>query len=98
MQYCMKFLNSQNVNKSVSVFKRIFLERLNDLLTIWLIENYSQKYDNSENIGILGYPKKVNMVKDILQKANVNIRQVFLNYIDFQPDFFRGFVSTEYFL
>ena len=74
-----EILNSQNVNKSVSVFKRIFLERLNDLLTIWLIENYSQKYDNSENNCILGYPKEVNMVKDIFQKANVNIRQVFLN-------------------
>ena len=93
-----EILHAQNGNKSGSVFKTNFMEGLNDLLTIWLIENYSKKYDHLKNKGIIGYPDEVNMVKDILQKANVDIRQVFLNYIYFQPDFFRSFVPEKYFL
>ena len=33
-------LNKNNIR----VFNRAFLEGLNQLLTIWLIENYSEKY------------------------------------------------------
>ncbi len=109
-------LHSQNLKDNLMIFKKKFLEGLNQLLTIWLIDNYSEKYKITKskcisvrlikglylNITInhlinLVYPKEVNMVKNILQKSNLDFKQVFLKYIDIQPEFFKSFVPSKYF-
>ena len=109
-------LHSQNLKNNIRVFNRAFLEGLNQLLTIWLIENYSEKYSISENkkfslritkkISIIIkmsafeniiYQDEVRMVRDILEEAAIDFKEVFINYINFQPEFFREFVPTMYF-
>lgn len=105
-------LHSQNLKNNLNIFNRKFLEGLNQLLTNWLIDNYSEKYKIPESkyssIRLIGclylerttnmvYPEEVNMVKDILQESNMDLKEVFLKYVDFQPDFFKSFVPLEYF-
>lgn len=99
-------LHSQNLKNNIAIFNDEFLEGLNQLLTIWLIENYSEKYKMTNSVKICLcfvlltgeiYSKEVNMVKQILQKSNIDIKQVFLNYIDIQPEFFEKFVPSEFF-
>lgn len=109
-----EILHSQNLKDNVLIFDNSFLEGLNQLLTMWLIENYSQKYVVKEDIwriklkikncgtlymfGYRTYHKEVKMVKEILQKSGVNLKEVFINYIDLKPEFFKGFVAEEYFI
>lgn len=109
-----EILHSQNLKDNVLIFDKSFLEGLNQLLTMWLIENYSQKYVAEEdiwriklkikNIGTLYmfgyrvYNKEVKMVKEILQKSGVDLKEVFINYIDLKPEFFKGFIAEEYFV
>ena len=106
-------LHSQNLKNNLHIFDIEFLEGLNQLLTIWLIDNYSEKYKIPKNKcfsirlikdlylevspGIAVYPEKTNMVKDILENSKVDLKQVFLKYIDIQPEFFKSFVPSEYF-
>lgn len=100
------FLQTENM------FNEKFEEGLNQLLTVWLIENYSQKYKIQRNAYILiptlkgkikinikieSYPEEVKMVKNILQEANVNLSEVFLNYINNQTEYFKSFVPSKYF-
>lgn len=109
-----EILHSQNLKENVLIFDNSFLEGLNQLLTMWLIENYSQKYTVKENIwrvklkirnkgtfymfGYNVYYKEVKMVKEILQKSGVDLKEVFINYIDLKPEFFKGFIAEEYFV
>ncbi len=111
-----EILHFQNLKNNLIIFNNKFLEGLNQLLTIWLIDNYSEKYKipkskrfsvklikdlyldiTINNLANMAYPKEVKMVKNILQKSNINIKQVFLNYIDIQPEFFKSFVPSKYF-
>lgn len=82
-------------------------------MTIWLIDNYSEKYKIPKskcfsvrlikvNITInhlanAVYPEEVNMVKNICLKSNIDFKQMFLNYIDIQPEFFKSFVPSKFF-
>ena len=43
------------------------------------------------------YPNEVNMVSEILKEAGVDMKDVFLNYVDFNPQYFKSFVPNEYF-
>lgn len=109
-------LHSQNLKNNIRVFEKKFLEGLNQLLTIWLIENFSEKYSIPKNkeisiklikklyfniiINSLGnsvYPEEVKIVKDILKKSSMDLKEIFLKYIDFQPEFFKNFVPSKYF-
>lgn len=106
-------LHSQNLKNNIMVFNIKFLEGLNQLLTIWLIENFSEKYSIPKNkeisvklikklfainsLEISVYAEEVKMVKDVLQKSSVDIKEIFLKYINFQPEFFKGFVPSKYF-
>ena len=109
-------LHSQNLKSNIMVFDIKFLEGLNQLLTIWLIQNYSEKYNIPKNkifslrlikhlyvditkysLENTVYPKEVNMVRDILQKSSIDLKEIFLNYINFQPEFFKNFVPSKYF-
>lgn len=111
-----EILHSQNLKNNIMVFNIKFLEGLNQLLTIWLIENFSEKYSIPKNkeisvrlikelyvnitINSLGnsvYIKEVKMVKDILQKSTIDLKEIFLKYINFQPEFFKNFVPSKYF-
>ena len=111
-----EILHSQNLKDNLLIFNIEFLEGLNQLLTIWLINNYSKKYKIPEdksfsirliknfylNVTILQwanmiYPKEVDIVKEILHKSNMDYKQVFLKYIDIQPEFFKSFVPLKYF-
>lgn len=109
-------LHSQNLKNNLIIFNKEFLEGLNHLLTIWLINTYSKKYKipkskcfsvrlikglyldiTINHLANTVYPKEVNMVKNILQKSNIDFKQVFLKYIDIQPEFFKDFVPSKYF-
>lgn len=110
-----EILHSQNLKNNLRIFKRDFLEGLNQLLTEWLIDNYSEKYNKRKpawksikiklrekltiHLEILSceiYKNEVNIAKEIIEKFHVDLRQVFLNYIDFNPNFFKRFVPSEY--
>lgn len=107
-------LHSQNLKNNLMIFNLDFLEGLNQLLTIWLIENYSKKYTIPDRICIFSlklkknvylnisspysiYRKNVNMVKNILQESEIDLKDLFINYIDIQPTFFKDFVPSEHF-
>lgn len=106
-------LHSQNLKNNLHVFNKNFLEGLNQLLTIWLINNFSEKYKIPKRIcfslklikglklkvsaSLSIYSKEVNMVKETLENSKVDLKQVFLRYIDIQPEFFKSFVPSEYF-
>lgn len=100
-----EILHSQNLKNNNRIFCTDFLEGLNQLMTLWLIENYSEQYkipkvyEGFSGIIIRGiYRKQVKLVRSIIQKSNIDLKQVYLNYIDLNPAFFRNFVSSEYFL
>lgn len=107
-------LHSQNLKNNLEIFNFRFLEGLNQLLTVWLIENYSEKYKIPDSIHFLSlrlkigvyfhidtpysvYLKNVNMVQDILEKSEIDLKELFLNYIDIQPEFFKSFIPSEHF-
>ena len=46
---------------------------------------------------LLENEEEVKMVKDILQKSSVDLKEIFLKYINFQPEFFKDFVPSNYF-
>ncbi len=109
-----EILHSQNLKNNLKIFDSEFLEGLNQLLTIWLIENYSKKYKIPKSICIatlkLGkgrklkvnakykiYEKEMSMVKDILDKADIDLQEIFINYIDVKPEFFKSFIPSKYF-
>lgn len=43
------------------------------------------------------YEKEVKIVKDILEQSKMDIKEVFLKYIDINPEFFKEFVPAKYF-
>lgn len=111
-----ELLHAQNLKNHMCIFNTDFLEGLNQVLTIWLITNYSEKYKVitegkkifSINVGKLRisrkyttpasvYSKEAVMVVEILDNAFVDIKEVFVNYINFNPDYFRSFVPYRYF-
>lgn len=108
-----EILHSQNLKRNLIIFDIKFLEGLNELLTNWLIEKYSKKYKVPKNKPIvtlkLGrkksftfgfewrYQEEVKMVQDILDKSGIDLKEVFLNYIDINPEFFENFVPEEHF-
>lgn len=106
-------LHSQNLKKNLMIFDIKFLEGLNQLLTIWLIKNYSKKYEipteihlvllkiNKEKsldlfFGYKMYDKEVEMVTDVLENSNVDLKEVFLKYIELEPEYFKSFVPWKY--
>lgn len=108
-------LHSQNLKNNEFFFKINFLEGLNQLLTIWLVENYSEKYKIpkrkcfslrlTKNIKLkltiyhlanTTYIEELRLVKEVLKKDN-DLKEVFMNYIDMKPEYFKSFVPLEYF-
>lgn len=87
---------------------------MNQLLAIWLIENYSEKYKIPKSICIITlklgkgrelkvnaeykiYSKEMSRVKDILDKSDIDLREIFIKYIDIKPEFFENFIPLKYF-
>lgn len=108
-------LHSQNSKNNLKIFDLKFLEGLNQLLTIWLIESYSEKYKIPQKLTIFSiriakdlwlnidskydiYINEVKLVEDILQNAQIDYKELFLKYIDIQPEFFKAFVPSKYFV
>lgn len=108
-----EILHSQNLKKNLRIFDIKFLEGLNHLLTIWLIENYSKKYKIPKSINIITlklkgrkykinaeyeiYSEEMSMVKKTLEKSGIDMQEIFINYIDIKPEFFKSFVPLKYF-
>lgn len=108
-----EILHSQNLKDNKEVFSTEFLEGMNQFFTNWLIENYSTKYKIPETICVMAielksetiefqskykvYEKEVQTVKEILQKSRREVKEAFLKYIDFHPEFFKEFVPIEYY-
>ena len=44
------------------------------------------------------YKEQVDTVKKVLDDAHVDIKEVFINYINFNPEFFEKFVPEEYYI
>ena len=42
------------------------------------------------------YDKEVAMVTDVLEKSNIDLKEVFLKYIDLEPEYFKRFVPWKY--
>lgn len=109
-----EILHLQNLKNNIPIFNDNFLEGLNQLLTEWLIKNYSEKYEIPKDIIILSlcinkkshldiptscsvYEKEVNMVENILQSSEIDLKEIFCKYIDIQPEFFKSFIPEKYF-
>ena len=109
-----EILHSQNLKNNEMIFEKNFLEGLNQLLTVWLIENCETKHKIPEKVvafrmklknnifvieaGYTIYSKEVNMVSEIVARAGVDMKEVFLNYVDLNLEYFRSFVPSEYFI
>ena len=98
--YLHEVLHCQNYKKYDYDFDPLFLEGLNQFFTEWLIKEYSKKYVveriEYEN-GILEiYPEEVNFVKKLFNSFKINIKDAFLNYIDFNSSFYKDFVPYKY--
>ena len=102
-----EILHSQNVKNNTIIFTIDFLEGLNQFFTIWLIKNYSEKYKllkkivfKTKNYDITmrvePYKKQVKIAQKILQESNIDLKEAFLKYIDFQPEFYKEFVPEKY--
>lgn len=101
-----EMLHAYNLRDSITIFKMNFLEGLNQLLTIWLIENYSTKYTVPQTIKfsfklltigtlniripIVAYDEQVEEVKKYLSQYSIDTNDCYLNYINMNPDFFRA--------
>lgn len=111
-----EILHSQNLKNNIWVFNKSFLEGVNQFFTIWLIQNYSEKYSIPKNkkfslrliknlyIDVIlysfenaSYVKEVKMVRDIFEKSTIDLKEAFINYINFNPNFFKNFVPTKFF-
>ena len=110
-----EIMHSQSEKNSSSIFIKDFNEGLNQLMTEWLIDNYSSYYTNAKvkhikimrlpnkrvltfNAHLNVYNKQVAMVKAIIENANLDMKEVFYNYIDFNSEFFEKFVPKEYYI
>lgn len=108
-------LHSQNLKNNIKIFDKKFLEGLNQFFTIWLIENYCEKYKIAKKLCIASfryknkvmkimkpeykvYDEEVKMVKEILENSGIDYKEIFLNYININPEFFRSFVPSKYFI
>lgn len=93
-------LHCQNFRKYEYDFDPFFLEGLNQFFTEWLIKNYSKKYEHiivkTEKGFLEIYPHEVNFVEKLFNDFKVDIKEAFLNYIDFNPDFYEDFVPYKY--
>ena len=108
-----EILHSQNLKKYNFIFKIHFLEGLNQFFTEWLIINYSNiyhlqremyveipiskklKFHGSVELNI--YKKEVDIVKQIFNENEIDIKEAFLNYINFNPNYFT-FIPSNYFI
>ena len=102
-----EILHSQNLKRNKEIFENDFLEGLNEFLTIWLIENYTKKDKKSFRtyktnffirIPVNSYKKKMKKVESIIKNSKKDIREIYLNYINLNPEFFRNWVPKEYLL
>ena len=89
-----EILHSQNLKNNLHIFTNSFLEGINQLLTIWIIENYSDNYKVPINFKV--YEQEVEQVRNIL--GDIDYKEVFLNYINLNPEYFKKIVPEEYFI
>ena len=102
-----ELLHSQNLKRNEKIFENDFLEGLNEFLTIWLIENYTKKDKKSFityktnffiRIPANNYKKEMKKVESIIKNSKKDIREIYFNYINLNPEFFRNWVPKEYLL
>ncbi|MBR3133753.1 MAG: hypothetical protein IKG42_06875 [Clostridia bacterium] len=110
-----ELLHSQNCKNNIVIFKDSFNEGLTQFLTLWLIDNYSEKYKipkekaisisvNSKIQLIIkllplarrAYPQEVGIVERVIKSSKLDLKEIFINYIDMNPEFFKSFVPEEY--
>lgn len=109
-----EMLHAQNLKNNLMIFNNKFCEGLTQILTIWLIENYAEKYKypkficlarikikKDTTLDIMNehkiYVQEMEMVQEVLDKANVDLKEVYLNYIYINTQFFQSFVPEKYF-
>lgn len=90
-----EILHSQNLKNNKHIFKIVFLENINDLLSKWLIETYSNKYEMDEEY--IYDNEGVNFINKLIMKSGLSMEEVFMNYINLNPAFFRNFIPEKYF-
>lgn len=115
MEVLHEVLHSQNLRNNIMIFNKPFEEGLNQFLTLWLIENYSQKYKIPQRMQIASiwiskrnsiefgssyndYCKGRAVVQDIVEKSKIDVKEMFIKYIYIQPEFFKSFVPSKYFI
>ena len=83
-----EILHSQNLKDGKKFFKKSFLEGLNQLLTIWLIDNYSDSYQVPSKLFNRVLFQRTRMVENVFRKLDLDMKDIFLNYIDMNEEFF----------
>ena len=107
-----EILHSQNLRLNKDIFTREFKEGINQFLTLWLIDNYSKKYKIPKHIPVIYfkfktiviqynrkqkvYKSEVKQANRIIQNSRICIKEIFLNYINLKPEFFKRFVPEKY--
>ena len=105
-----EILHTQNLRLNENIFTRTFNEGINQFLTIWLMKK-SNKYKVKRALNIYiklkvfvikGYKnmyiKELKIARKIIKNSNKDNKEIFLNYINLKPEFFRSFVPKKYFV
>lgn len=104
---------AQHFQKNKYTFSNFqYVFDLNNLLTVWLVKNYSEKYKEPDQICIVdfwigAYNVKYNLKYNIVNyqstaiaemcvKRHKKLEEVFQNYVDFQPQYFFDLIPERY--
>ena len=109
-----EILHSQNRRSNEDIFTTGFKEGINQFFTLWLIENYSKKYEIPKYIPIVYfkvgnrkiqlnkkqevYKTEVKQAKAVIQNSGKKVKEIFLNYVSLKPRYFKDFVPKKYFI
>ena len=107
-----EILHAQNLRLNQEIFTTAFKEGITQYLTIWLIDSYSKKYKVPKHIPIICfkfktivihfnkkqkvYKTEVKQAEKVIKNSEQNIKEIFLNYINLNSNFFENFVPKKY--
>ena len=96
-------LHAYNLRNGNYLFKLPFLEGLNQYLTLWLIDNYSEKYHIPSwrrNFLLIilspSYKQEVKLVRKTIEELNLDPREIFINYVTLNEDYFKENIPSQY--
>lgn len=98
-----EILHAYNLRDGVYLFNDSFLEGLNQYLTLWLIDNYSEKYHIpswKRNLLLIilspSYKQEVKLVRKLIEEFDLDTKEIFTNYVTLNEDFFKSIIPSQY--